>query len=132
MFDLVMDIEKYPEFLPWCLGAKLLEKGQGDEIVVAELEIGFKALRETFTSRVEFERPNEIRVLYQNGPFKYLHNKWKFTGETTGCIVSFQIDFEFRSLLLKAVMQPLFHEAVRRMVNAFENRASELYDARGK
>jgi len=127
MFGLVADIEKYPEFLPWCIGARILRRDEAAQMVLADLVIGFKALRETFTSRVYFDAPKVIQVTYEKGPFKHLNNKWEFKSVRTGCVVSFEIDFEFRSRILRAVMEPLFHEAVRRMVAAFEIRAAALY-----
>jgi len=127
MFALVADIEKYPEFLPWCIGARILRRDESAQMVLADLVIGFKALRETFTSRVYFDTPHKIKVTYEKGPFKHLDNIWNFSPNGSGCLVSFEIDFEFRSRLLRAVMEPLFHEAVRRMVAAFESRAAALY-----
>lgn len=131
MFDLVAAVERYPEFLPWCEGLKVRGRsGDGCELV-ADMTIGFKAFRETFTSRVHLERPGRIDVKYENGPFKYLKNHWVFLpdGERY-CLVDFHVDFQFRSRLLELAIGPVFGEATRRMVAAFERRARSLYGPR--
>ena len=125
MFDLVADIDRYPEFLPWCVGARITSREQN--VVHADLMVGFKMLREKFTSRVALTRPDRIEVAYLDGPFRYLKNQWMFVARDGGCVIDFYIDFEFRSRVLRKIMQPLFHEAVRRMVAAFETRARTLY-----
>ncbi len=126
MFDLVADIDKYPEFLPWCVGARIRRR-EGNE-VVADLAIGFKMYRERFTSHVVLTRPDRIHVTYSDGPFRYLNNEWRFTPtEDGGCLIDFYVDFEFKSKLLQHVIEMLFNEAVKRMVAAFEARARKLY-----
>ena len=125
LFDLVADVGKYPEFLPWCVGARV--RSRTEKELVADLTIGFGPIRESFTSRVTLERPSRIRVRYENGPFRYLNNQWTFTPHPHGCAVDFFVDFEFRSRLLRAAMNVVFNEAVRRMVNAFEKRARAVY-----
>ncbi|MFT5439704.1 MAG: coenzyme Q-binding protein COQ10 [Alphaproteobacteria bacterium] len=125
VFDLVADIERYPKFLPWCVGARILRR-DGD-VLKADVIVGFKMLRETFTSRVTLNRVSDIQVEYQKGPFKHLENNWKFVSVEGGCEIEFFIDFEFRSRLLRNIMGPLFGEAVRRMVGAFETRAKDIY-----
>src|SRR5690554_272108 len=129
LFDLVADIERYPEFLPWCLAARI--RRREGKTVTADLAVGFKMVRERFTSRVvlhdEADEHLRIDVSYIDGPFKYLNNHWLFLPDEQGCLLDFYVDFEFRSRLLQKVMQPLFNEAVRRMVGAFETRARELY-----
>ena len=125
LFDLVADIERYPEFLPWCVGARILRR-DGD-VLKADVIVGFKMLRETFTSKVTLNRASDIQVEYQKGPFKHLDNKWNFVAMDGGCEIDFFIDFEFRSRLLRNIMGPLFGEAVRRMVDAFEKRAKAVY-----
>ena len=125
MFDLVADVKRYPEFLPWCVGARVLSTN-GEELV-ADLTIGFKLFRETFRSRVTLERPGHVHVRYLNGPFKYLNNHWRFTPTASGTELDFFVDFEFRSGLLQAVIGTVFNEAVRMMVRAFERRAMQLY-----
>jgi coenzyme Q-binding protein COQ10 len=130
MFDLVADVERYPEFLPWCLAARVRERRP--DLVVADLLIGFKMFRERFTSRVELKRPTCIDVSYAEGPFRYLNNHWVFTDLPGGrCEIDFFVDFEFRSALLQKVIGLLFNEAVRRMVTAFEGRAKQLYGTGG-
>ena len=89
--------------------------------------VGFKMLREKFTSRVTLTPKERIDVEYLDGPFRYLENRWFFIDKDDGCEIDFFIDFEFRSILLRRLMEPLFHEAVRRMVRAFEKRAAERY-----
>jgi coenzyme Q-binding protein COQ10 len=127
MYDLVADIEKYPEFLPWCLAARI-RKRDGN-VVYADLIIGFKMIRERFTSRVKLDRPNlRIDVAYAEGPFRYLNNHWQFEPLPNGhCRIDFYVDFEFRSAILQKLIGVLFNEAVKRMVHAFENRARKLY-----
>ena len=125
LFDLVADIERYPDFLPWCVGAEILDRV--DNIIVADLMIGFKFIRETFTSEVILTAPTRIDVNYQKGPFKFLRNYWKFETDPAGCIIVFFIEFEFRSRILRTLMEPLFNEAVRQMVSAFETRANKIY-----
>jgi len=125
MFDLVADVERYPEFLPWCVGLRVRERAEN--VILADLMVGFKMLREKFTSRVTLQRPSRIDVVYIEGPFRHLENRWTFLPQPGGTMVEFFIDFEFRSRMLRVVMEPLFHEAVRRMVSAFETRAAKLY-----
>jgi coenzyme Q-binding protein COQ10 len=126
LFDLVADIERYPEFLPWCLNARI-RKREGD-VVIADLVIGFKMFRERFTSRVALQpERRRIDVTYSEGPFRYLNNHWVFEDHPQGCAIDFYVDFEFHSRLLQKAIQPLFSEAVRRMVSAFEGRARTLY-----
>lgn len=129
VFDLVADVERYPQFLPWCLACRI-RKWEGGAHFVADLVIGFKMIRERFTSRVSIERPRRIDVTYHDGPFRYLTNHWTFEPDGQGgCIIDFYIDFEFRSRTLQKVIGQLFNEAVQRMVNAFEKRANALYGA---
>ena len=127
MFDLVADVGRYPEFLPWCVGARI--RSRTDTLLVADLIIGFKGIRESFTSRIALDREAmTIDVTYQDGPFKYLNNNWKFVNTEAGqCALDFYVDFEFKSRILQKMIEMLFSEAVRRMVNAFEQRAAQLY-----
>ena len=127
MFDLVADVGRYPEFLPWCVGARI--RSRTDTLLIADLIIGFKGIRESFTSRVALDREAmTIDVTYQDGPFKYLNNNWKFGNAEAGqCALDFYVDFEFKSRILQKMIEMLFSEAVRRMVNAFEQRAAQLY-----
>jgi coenzyme Q-binding protein COQ10 len=125
LFALVADIERYPEFLPWCIAARIREREP--RLVVADLVIGFKMFRERFTSRVALDPPGRIDVTYAEGPFRYLTNHWSFTPVAGGCRIDFFVDFEFKSRLMQRVIEMLFSEAVRRMVGAFEKRAAERY-----
>ncbi len=129
LYDLVADVERYPEFLPWCVGARVRERNAN--LIVADLIIGFRMFRERFTSRVTLLPDNEegprIDTAYADGPFKYLENRWVFRPHDKGCEIDFFVDFEFRSRLLQMTIELLFSEAVRRMVRAFEQRAAVLY-----
>jgi coenzyme Q-binding protein COQ10 len=127
MFDLVADVEQYPDFLPWCVACRIRSRESPDAFV-ADLVIGFKVFRERFTSRVGLERPHRVDVDYHEGPFRRLTNHWTFEPDDRGnCIIDFYIDFEFRSRTLQRLIGRLFNEAVQRMVNAFEKRARSLY-----
>ena len=129
LFDMVADVRRYPEFLPWCVGARVISRKEGE--LIADLTIGFKMFRETFRSEVLLERPEHVHVRYLNGPFRYLNNHWRFHqhphGNEMWTEVDFFVDFEFRSRLLQAVIGTVFNEAVRLMVRAFERRAMQLY-----
>lgn len=127
MFALVADVASYPQFLPWCVGARV--RTQTETEVVADLTIGFGPFRESFTSRVVLDKPHMVQVKYERGPFRYLNNQWLFDPDPAGCRVSFFVDFEFRSRLLQAAIGVVFNEAVRRMVNAFLKRARDRYGA---
>ena len=127
MWDLVADVDRYPQFLPWCAGAKVRSRSETE--LVADLTIGFGPFRESFTSRVTLDRPHRVQVKYENGPFRYLNNQWLFEPDPKGCRVSFFVDFEFRSKLLQRAIGVVFNEAVRRMVNAFLKRARDIYGA---
>ena len=126
MFNLVSDVEKYPEFLPWCVGVRLKQKTTKQ--INADMMIGYKMFREKFSCRVELTYPDRIDVVYEDGPFKYLNNHWIFVEEDDGtCTVDFFIDFEFNSRLLQKVIGVVFNEAVKIMVHAFEKRANIIY-----
>jgi len=125
IFNLVSDIESYPEFLPWCIGTRILKREEN--IIYADLIVGFKMVREIYTSKIILERPDLINVEYQKGPFKYMKNIWKFKKNRSGCEITFFIDFEFKSRVLRGIMGPVFGEAVNRMVGAFEDRANVIY-----
>ena len=127
LFELVADVQRYPEFLPWCVAARV--RSRSEEMLVADLIIGFQMFRESFTSHVKMDRQALIiEVEYTEGPFKYLTNKWQFTEHPDGCLIDFYVDFEFKSRLLQTVIESLFTEAVKRMVRAFEARANSLYN----
>ena len=130
LYALVADIEKYPQFLPWCVGARIRERRERE--VIADLVIGFKMIREKFTSRVTLTPPSEgtaprIDVAYIDGPMRHMSNKWVFNAHPGGTMIDFHVDFEFRSKILETLIGALFGEAVKRMVNAFEARAHKLY-----
>jgi coenzyme Q-binding protein COQ10 len=125
MFDLVADVGRYPEFLPWCLRADITLAT--NDRIEAELTIGWKMLRESFFSQIRLQKPNKIIVEYAQGPFRYLHSEWNFTENAQGCAIDFAVDFEFRSPLLRTVMEPLFLPAVHKMIRAFEARAEAIY-----
>ena len=134
MFDLVTDIEKYPDFLPWCVATRIREtKGN---TVTADMVIGFKVFRERFTTTVTGHRPGRIDVAYTKGPFKYLNNHWIFEphggeGEEDHCLIDFYVDFEFHSRIFQKAIGAVFNEAVRRMISAFEKRADKIYGGKG-
>ena len=125
LFDLVADVGKYPEFLPWCVAARV--RSRTDKELRADLTIGFGPFRETFGSRVVLDRPHSVRVAYEKGPFRYLNNEWDFLPHQHGTEVDFIVNFEFRSRILQAAIGVVFNEAVRRMVNAFQKRARDVY-----
>jgi len=125
LFDIVADVAKYPQFLPWCVAARI--RTRTADGLVADLTIGFGPFRETFTSRVTLDRPRRVKVRYENGPFRYLNNQWDFLAHPNGCEVDFFVDFEFRSRILQAAIGVVFNEAVRRMVGAFNKRARAVY-----
>jgi coenzyme Q-binding protein COQ10 len=132
MFDLVADVERYPEFVPLCRALKVrqrISEPEGVEIVVADMTVAYKLVRETFTSRVTLDRPNlQILVEYLQGPFQNMENRWTFrpTGEHT-CEVEFFISYEFRSRTLGLLMGTVFDAAFRRFAAAFERRADVVY-----
>jgi coenzyme Q-binding protein COQ10 len=131
MFELVGDVQRYPEFLPWVSAIRV--RSNTDALVVADMIVGFKGLRETFTSRVAKERPGHIRVDYVDGPLKYLNNDWKFREDGQGgCLVDFAVDFAFKNRVFEMLAGQVFDRALRKMISAFEERAARLYgDANG-
>lgn len=126
LFDLVIDIEKYPEFLPWCQGARInVRKGHYLE---ADVIVGYKMFREVFSSRVHMIRPNAIEVEYLKGPMRHLHNKWVFTDLAKDrCEVDFYVDFSLSTKLFEGLVDQFFHMALVKMIAAFEDRAKKLY-----
>ena len=131
MFDLVADVERYPEFVPLCRALKVRRRDRSDgvETLIADMEIGYKAIRETFASRVTLDPAGpKIRVEYVDGPFSQLENVWSFHDEPDGgSTVGFFIAYEFRNRLLAAVMGAMFDAAFRKFSAAFEARADEIY-----
>ena len=125
MFDLVADVARYPEFLPWVVGTRV--RANSDTEMTADLLVGFNALREKFTSRIEKVRPSRIQVFYLDGPMRDLDNVWKFTPTAQGCEVDFAVSFTFRNAVFEALAGQYFDRAFRKMVSAFEARANALY-----
>ena len=126
LFDLVVAVEHYPEFLPWCLAARISRREPG--LTEAELVIGFRLIRERLGSRIQHHRPERIDVTPTHGPFRTLVTHWRFTDLAQGgCRIDLHVAFAFRSRLLNMLIGALFEEAVRRMVGAFETRAQALY-----
>lgn len=126
LFDLVADVKRYDEFLPWVTAVRI--RSSSDSEMTADLIVGFGAFKERFTSRVKKQRPHRIEVDYLEGPLKYLHNEWRFeptaNGETD---VHFSVDFAFRSRIFEAVAGQVFDRALRKMTGAFEQRAAAIY-----
>jgi len=131
MFDLVADVDKYPQFVPLCsaLTVKSRAEKDGKTVLVADMTVAYKIIRETFTSRVTLDRQGQkIMVEYLNGPFKRMQNRWTFYPvEAKVCDVEFFIDYEFRSRTLAVLMGAMFDSAFRRFAVAFEQRADEIY-----
>lgn len=130
MYDLVADVAKYPEFLPWCAAARvrgITDQG-ASKVMEADLVISFKVFSEKFGSRVVLW-PDDLKVdtEYLDGPFKYMKSTWAFTQTETGCDVHFFVDFEFRNAILQGIIGLVFNEAMLRIVRAFEQRATALY-----
>jgi len=131
MFDLVADVERYPEFLPLCdaLTIRSRKERDGKILLIADMTVGYKAIRETFTTQVLLNKAERaIDVKYIDGPFKYLDNRWRFTpSENGGCVIDFFIDYEFKSRILGALMGSMFDRAFRMFTDAFETRANKIY-----
>lgn len=131
IYALVADIEKYPQFLPWCVGARIRSReplGEGVELVQADLMVAFAAFREKFGSKVTLdENTLQIDVDYLDGPFRKLINRWNFAPHVEGCQVDFFVEFEFKSKILQIAIGQVFDLAMRRIVSAFEARAKSLY-----
>lgn len=126
LFALVADVSRYPEFLPWCVACRITK--QEEDALYADLVIGYKMMREKFGSKVTLNAPDHIHVEYLSGPMKHLSNHWRFIREDDGtCTIDFYVDFEFKNALLQGLIEVFFNEAVKRMVQAFEDRAKELY-----
>lgn len=131
MFDLVADVERYPEFLPLCEGLNIRRRSMledGREVLLADMTVGYKAIRETFTSRVTLDRSKlRIDVEYVNGPFSHMENIWRFTADGNKTIVDFSINYQFKSRMLGLLMGGMFDQAFRRFADAFEKRAAKIY-----
>ena len=126
MFDLVADVRRYPEFLPWVTAMRVRQ--DDESVTVADMIVGFKGLRETFTSKVGKQRPETIHVEYVDGPLKYLRNDWRFCPDGEGgCLVDFSVEFAFKNRMFEMLAGQVFGAALRRMIGAFEERAAALY-----
>lgn len=130
MYDLVADVGKYPQFLPWTAAARIRSnEDRGDHRVMdADLVISFKVFRERFTSRVIlWPEQRKIDTEYLDGPFRHMRSNWAFQDAPGGCEVRFFVDFEFKNAILQKIIGVVFNEAMQRVVRAFEARAAELY-----
>ena len=133
MFDLVADVERYPEFVPLCTSLRVRTRrpgGEGRETLIADMGVGYKMIREKFTSRVALDKPRlRVVVEYIDGPFSHMENIWTFRNESDGerSVVTFFIDYEFRSRTLGSLMGSMFDAAFRKFAPAFEARADRLY-----
>lgn len=128
MFALVTDIARYPEFLPWVVALRV--QSDSEHEAVADMIVGFKGLRESFSCRVHKQRPCDVSVSYIDGPMRHLGNEWHFEPtEDGGCRVDFMVDFSFRNRVFEALAGQMFDKALRKMIAAFETRADALYGA---
>lgn len=128
LFDLVSDVRRYPEFLPWVVAVRI--RADSETETIADLAVGFKAIKETFTSKVIKQRPARIEIDYIEGPLKYLHNHWGFTSDGSGGTnIDFSVDFAFRSRMFEMLAGQVFDRALRKMIGAFCDRAHALYGA---
>lgn len=130
MYDLVADVDRYPQFLPWTSAARIRSRVPvtGGEVLEADLVISFKVFRERFGSRVTlWSGALKIDTEYLDGPFRHLKSAWAFRDVPGGCEVDFHVDFEFRNLILRRIIGVVFTEAMHRIVRAFETRAAQLY-----
>lgn len=125
MFDLVADVARYGEFLPWVVAARVRSDSESE--MIADLLVGFKALREKFTSRVLKQRAERIEVIYLDGPMRDLDNIWEFRAAEGGCEIEFSVAFTFRSITFERLAGQYFDRAFRKMVAAFDARADQLY-----
>lgn len=126
MFDLVADVKSYADFLPWVAAVRI--RSDSETLMVADLVVGFSAIKETFASRVEKHRPTDIKTDYIEGPLKYLVNSWKFRPDGKGGTeIDFCVDFAFKSRIFETLAGQMFDRALRRMIGAFEERAHVLY-----
>jgi coenzyme Q-binding protein COQ10 len=125
MYDLVTDVRRYSEFLPWVAAVRV--RSNTEEEMLADLVVGFKALKETFSSRVLKTPKSKVVVDYLDGPMRHLHNQWLFEETPDGCIVDFTVDFSFHNRVFEALAGQYFSTALRKMTDAFVARAGELY-----
>lgn len=134
MFALVADVERYPEFIPWCLALRVVARDTGPEFawLTADMVVAYKVFRERFRSHVTLDREHlAIDVQYVDGPFRTLRNQWRFSDYAEGgSSIDFSIDFEFRNVILQATAASVFEKAFSRMSEAFVSRASLVYGPR--
>ena len=129
MYDLVADVSRYAEFLPWVVAVRVRSNSETE--MTADIVAGFKGLRETFSSKVNKRRAEWIEVDYIDGPLKYLHNEWTFRPDGTGSMVGFKVDFQFKNRVFETLAGQVFGMALRKMIHAFEERAAKLYGSPG-
>ena len=125
MYDLVVDVRRYPEFLPWVMAMRVRSDSEAETI--ADMIVGFKQLREQFTSRVIKDDGRRVEIDYLDGPLKELHNLWLFTDVDGGCTIDFEVQFAFKNRVFQAIAGQFFDAALRKMIAAFETRAHHLY-----
>ncbi|MCE2993334.1 MAG: type II toxin-antitoxin system RatA family toxin [Alphaproteobacteria bacterium] len=130
LYNMVVDIERYPEFIPWCSSAKIID--EAETIIIADLFITFKSFTESYRSQVTLSPPQDglakIDVKMISGPFKHMDNAWTFESTESGTVVKFYIDFKFKSFLLEKLIGVFFTSACEKMIDAFEARAKHLYE----
>lgn len=135
MFALVADVERYPEFLPWCVALRVVgaEERPPYRLLTADMVVAYKVFREKFRSIVTLDpKSNRIAARYVDGPFRSLTTEWRFEPRETGSVINFAIDFEFRSLLLQATARSVFDRAFSKMAEAFAERAEFVYGPKPK
>ncbi|RME16350.1 MAG: type II toxin-antitoxin system RatA family toxin [Alphaproteobacteria bacterium] len=136
IYDLVADVLRYPEFIPWISAARIRSvtpHPDGTQVMQADLVVSFKAFREKFGSIVVLnEQARRIDIDYLDGPFRHLRSRWEMRDVEGGCEVRFFVDFEFRNMILQKLIGVVFNEAMQRIVRAFERRAEELYGTRAE
>lgn len=128
IFDLILDVESYPSFVPWCESTEIISKN--DKEIIAKMKVNYKGLTEVYSSRIISKRIDEnfvVEVKAMDGPFKFLNNYWTVSPKDKGCSVEFQIDLEFKSFILDKMMGLFFINAAEKMIEAFETRALELF-----
>lgn len=128
MFALVAAVDQYADFLPWCVASRI-NKRESEALFYADLVVGYKMIRERFSSKVILEQDQSIHIEYLRGPLKHLKNQWRFIKEPDGsCLIDFSVEFEFKNKALQGLANLFFKEVIHRMVSAFEARAAEIYD----
>jgi len=131
MYALVAAVDQYSEFLPWCVASRINSR-ESDAVFYADLVVGYKMIRERFSSKVVLEEGTSIHIEYLKGPLKHLKNHWRFSeAENGSCVIDFNVEFEFKNKALQGLAQMFFKEVIHRMVGAFEARAIEIYGAYG-